>query len=405
MGEPRRTWFGLLALALAAACARSPADEGEGPGTLSPTGVLSGADTSGYARAELPRAFVFPADHGAHPDFRSEWWYFTGQLIVEAPDGGAEDGRRFGYQFTIFRQALATSAPARGSAWGTRQAYLGHLALTDVAGRRFFAFERTARGGLGLAGAQAAPFHVWVEDWDLAERPLTPMQTPARTPTHALLHARVLPAAGAATPPVTLDLEIDLAAGRGPILQGERGLSRKGPEPGNASYYYSFTRVPTSGRIAVGESSFAVRGESWLDREWSTSALGPELGGWDWLSLSLSDGRDLMVYRLRRKDGSAAPDSRATIIAEDGSTRLLPPEAYRFASTGTWTSAAGARYPAGFRLEIPGERLTLDVTALLPDQELRLGFRYWEGAVTARGRLGAAALTGHGYLELTGYAR
>jgi predicted secreted hydrolase len=148
-----------------------------------------------------------------------------------------------------------------------------------------------------------------------------------------------------------------------------------------------------------------VEGESWLDREWSTSALGPELAGWDWLSLSLADGRDLMVFRLRRRDGSAAPESRATLIAADGSVTLLAPDRYRFEGTGTWQSPGGARYPAGFHLEIPEERLGLEVTPLLPDQELRLGFRYWEGAVSAVGRRGDAALAGRGYLELTGYAR
>jgi predicted secreted hydrolase len=383
----------LLALALLAACQRR--HEAAGPGaTLSPTRVLGGADTAGFARAEAPRLFAFPADHGPHPGFRSEWWYFTGQLVT--PDGR----RRFGYQLTIFRQALAPEGPGalpRASAWATRQVYLGHLALADLDGGRFLAFERTAREGLRLAGATATPLHVWVEDWEIAAADATSARV--------TLHAHGLPDGVAATAPVTLALEVDLAAGRGPVLQGDRGLSRKGPEPGNASYYYSYTRLPTRGDLQVGESRFRVSGDSWLDREWSTSALGPELAGWDWLSLSLDDGRDLMVYRLRRRDGSATAESLATLIGPDRRTRLLAAGAYRFDGTGTWQSPAGARYPAGFRLEIPDERLTLEVTPLLPDQELRLGFRYWEGAVTARGRVGDAPLTGRGYLELTGYAR
>jgi predicted secreted hydrolase len=357
--------------------------------------VLGGADTAGFARADAPRAFAFPADHGPHPSFRSEWWYFTGQLA--ARDG--RRARRFGYQLTIFRQALAPDAPARASAWATRQVYLGHLALADLDGGRFFAFERTAREGLGLAGATAAPLRVWVEDWEIAAVGDDP------EPARLVLRARGLPDGAAATTPVSLALEVDLAAGRGPILQGDRGLSRKGPEPGNASYYYSYTRLPTRGEVRLGERGFSVAGESWLDREWSTSALGPELAGWDWLSLSLDDGRDLMIYRLRRRDGSATPESRATLIAADRSTRLLTADAYRFEASGTWQSPAGARYPAGFHLTIPGERLTLDVTPLLSDQELRLGFRYWEGAVTARGRLGDGVVAGRGYLELTGYTR
>jgi predicted secreted hydrolase len=380
----RSTTIALCALALG--CQRR--HDAAGP-PLSPTQALGGADTAGFARAEAPRSFAFPADHGPHPEFRSEWWYFTGQLVTG-------DGKRhFGYQLTIFRQALAPEIPARASAWATRQVYLGHLALADLDGGRFLAFERTAREGLGLAGATATPLHVWVEDWDIAA---------SSDGARLELRARGLPDGVAATAPVTLALEVDLAAGRGPVLQGERGLSRKGPELGNASYYYSYTRLPTRGDLQVGEGRFSVTGDSWLDREWSTSALGPELAGWDWLSLSLDDGRDLMVYRLRRRDGTATDESRATLIAADRSTRLFDAAAFRFEGAGTRRSPGGARYPAAFHLAIPGERLTLEVTPLLPDQELRLGFRYWEGAVVARGLLGEVPLAGRGYLELTGYA-
>jgi predicted secreted hydrolase len=330
-------------------------------------GVLSGDDTAGFARALAPRDFSFPADHGPHPEFRSEWWYLTGHLQAGS--------RRFGYQLTIFRQALAPQAVPRASAWASRQVYMGHLAITDVEGRRFVAFERMAREGLGLGGAEAAA--VWVDDWRLT--PSFPITLTARDGDTALA--------------------LTLEPGRGPILQGDAGLSRKGPEPGNASYYYSFTRLPTRGRLTVGGQSFQVTGESWLDREWSTSALGPELAGWDWLALHLSDGRDLMVYRLRRKDGGAAPESRATLIDARGATQLYGPEAFRLTPRSHWTSPrSGARYPVAMDLELPG--LRLEVRPLLDDQELALSFRYWEGASTASG----GGLTGRGYLELTGYA-
>jgi predicted secreted hydrolase len=345
------------------------------PPALPVQAVLSGDEAEGYARALAPRPFAFPADHGPHPEFRSEWWYLTGHLRAGA--------RRFGYQFTIFRHALAPHAPERASAWGTRQAFMAHLAITDEEGRRFQAFERLSREGLGLAGAQAAPFRVWLEDWELAG--IFPMELRAREPGRVAL-------------------ALTLEEGRGPILQGDRGLSRKGPEPGNASYYYSFSRLPTRGRLTLGEESFEVTGTSWLDREWSTSALGPTLAGWDWLALHLSDGRDLMIYQLRGQDGRPAAESRATVIAPDGATRSFGPDAFTF-TPARWWSGPTTRYPVGVRVAIPALALSVETTPLLDDQELRLSFRYWEGAVTARGRAGAAPLDGTGYLELTGYAR
>lgn len=335
-------------------------------------GVLSGDDTAGFARALAPRPFTFPDDHGPHQEFRSEWWYLTGHLQSGA---GA---RRFGYQLTIFRQALAPEMPLRPSAWASRHVYMGHLAITDVQGRRFFAVERLAREGLGLAGAQASG--VRVEDWGIALD--FPLELMARERGQA-------------------DLALTVGRGRGPILQGEQGLSRKGPEPGNASYYYSFTRMPTRGRLTVSGQAFEVTGESWLDREWSTSSLGPDLIGWDWLALHLSDGRDLMVYRLRRKDGGVAAESRATLIDDSGATQLFGPDAFRMAPKSWWTSPhTGARYPTVVTVEIPAIGLSLQTRPLVEDQELALSFRYWEGAVDAEG----GGLTARGYLELTGYA-
>ena len=359
-----RRWVLFLLLACRA--------EAPAPEAAMQVGQVLAGDEAGFARALTPRAFSFPADHGPHPQFRSEWWYLTGHLQAGE--------RRFGYQFTIFRQALAPEAPARPSAWATRQAFMAHLAISDEAGHRFVAFERLAREGLGLAGATAD--RVWVEDWRL--RPVFPLEV------------------AAAEDGIALSLKLE--EGRGPVLQGEAGWSRKGPEPGNASYYYSCTRLPTEGTLTVGGQSLAVRGESWLDREWSTSALGPELAGWDWLALHLSDGRDLMVYRLRRKDGGTAAESRATLIEASGATRLFGPGAFRLEGTAWWRSPhTGARYPVSVVLEIPEIGLRLETRPLLEDQELRLSFRYWEGAVSAVGQAGRA-ITGSGYLELTGYA-
>jgi predicted secreted hydrolase len=361
---------------------------------LSPTGLLSAGDTAGFARATVPRPFTFPADHGPHPEFRTEWWYFTGVLTAR---GANQGNRRFGYQLTIFRQALAPNAPARDSAWAARDVYMAHLAVTDVQGRRFAAFERIARGGLALAGAQAEPFRVWVEGWQM-RGPETGGDIFPLT-----LHAR---ATAEKTAPREVEIALDLRGGRGPLLQGDRGLSAKGPEAGNASYYYSMTRIGTSGAITLDGERFEVRGSSWLDREWSTSALGPDLTGWDWLSLQLIDGRDLMLFRLRRRDGTAAPESRATLIESDGKTRVFGADAFGFVPEKDWRSPhTGARYPVRARVTIPDAKVDLLVNPLLVDQELRLSVRYWEGAVVAKGTgPDGTFLAGTGYLELTGYS-
>ena len=221
--------------------------------------------TAGFTRAEAPRTFRFPEDHGPHPDTASEWWYVTGHLRTA-------QGRRFGYELTFFRVALAPDMPARPSAWATRQIYMAHLALTDPEGRRFHAFERFNRAALDMAGATAAPLRIWLDDWTLAARPGA---DPSLATPPLLLRA--------AEGPVALALELD--AGKPPVLQGAAGLSRKGPEPGDASYYYSLTRLATRGTLELNGERFAVEGESWMDREWGTSALGPERSGWDWFGL------------------------------------------------------------------------------------------------------------------------
>lgn len=363
-----------LALALALGC-RAP-DAAAPP--LSLAGTLGGADTAGYARALEPRPFDFPADHGPHPDFRSEWWYVTGNL-------DAESGRRFGFQLTLFRSALSPAPREGSSAWGTRQAYMAHFALADVEGGTFHAFERFARGALGLAGASADPFRVWLEDWSLSG-----------------------PAEGGGPFPMTLraaegDVAVELLLERGkpPVLQGDRGLSRKGPEAGNASYYYSFTRMPASGRVVLGADTVRASGAAWLDREWSTSALSEGQVGWDWFALQLDGDRELMVYRLRRADGTAHPLSEGVLVdPAGGSRRLSWGSDVTVEETGRWTSPrTGARYPSGWRIGVPSEGWRLDVEPVLAGQELDLTFRYWEGAV----RVGGSGPQGRGYVELTGY--
>ena len=347
--------------------------------------ALGSGDPSGFARATAPRPFSFPADLGPHPEFRTEWWYYTGNLETAV-------GRHFGFQLTFFRTALAppvVGVAARGSApsaWSSRQLYLAHFALTDTAGRRFHAWSRLERQALGLAGAQASPFRVWIEDWS------------AESEMPGGLPVRLRAAEG--------DIAIDLvlASDKPAILQGDRGLSQKGPEPGNASYYYSLTRMSARGTARVGGEPLPVSGLAWMDREWSTSALGPDLVGWDWVALQLDDGREVMLYRLRRRDGGPDAHSAGTLIAADGATRPLAPGDLTLEALDHWTSPRSrVRYPSRWRLAIPGAGLSLEITPRLPDQELIVGTRYWEGAVGVAGTADGRPIAGRGYVELVGY--
>jgi predicted secreted hydrolase len=349
---------------------------------LSLLGTLAEADTAGYERALEPRAFVFPDDHGPHVGFRTEWWYVTGNL-------SSIDGRDFGFQLTIFRNALAPAPPESTSAWATNQAYMAHFTVTDVDGQRFHAFERFARGAVGLAGASADPLHVWLEGWSIAGS------------SSSGFPFRLRAADGG------LALDHTLESGKPAVAHGDAGLSQKGPEPGNASLYYSHTRMPTEGTLVLDGDSVTVRGSAWLDREWSTSALSEGQVGWDWLALQLDDGWDLMLYRLRRADGSADAWSAGTLVDPAGvTTPLAWGDDVTMESTSTWTSPIdGAVYPSGWRVELPRRAWILTVEPRVANQELDLAFRYWEGAVSLTGvGEGGAQVSGRGYVELTGYA-
>lgn len=367
----RRLLVSILAALCCFACRDHPAQP---RASLSIADTLRGDNATGYARALEPRNLHFPADHGPHPEFRTEWWYYTGNLETH-------EGRRFGFQLTFFRSALAPEMPDRKSAWATRQAYLAHFTVTDVAGKRFHSFERWGRGALGLAGAQGEPFRVWTGDWsaDAVNGQAPPM------------HLRAAHADAA--------IDLILQAGRAPVLQGNRGLSHKSAEPGNASYYYSLPRMPAAGTVRLGNESFTVTGAAWMDREWSTSSLGRDQVGWDWFALQLADGRDVMLYQLRRTDGSADPASSGTVSGPTGEGRHLELGDFSLTVLDRWRSPrSGAVYPSRWRLRIPSEKLDLEITPLLADQELDVAFRYWEGAVAVSG-----SQNGRGYVELTGY--
>lgn len=370
--------LGVLGVGAMAAVRLFTGDRAATRPTVAVVDALSTADT-GFARAHAPRPLAFPDDHGSHPEFRTEWWYYTGNL-------SAADGRRYGYQLTFFRIGLAATRTPRGSRWAAHDAWMAHFAVTDVSAGRFHARHRLARGALDLAGAAARPFRVWLEDWSAA----------ATDPAASSM--RLVARDG------DVALELDLRATKPPALQGDRGWSRKGAEPGNASYYYSLTRLDTRGHVSVGAERVAVAGTSWMDREWSTSALGAGQVGWDWFALQLDDGRDVMIYRLRRADGSADPFSAGSLVAADGTTTRLGAGDVGVEVLDWWTSSrTKVRYPARWRLSIPREDVTLEIAPRIAEQEWTEPVRYWEGAVAVRGTARTRPVAGEGYVELVGY--
>jgi predicted secreted hydrolase len=381
----------LLATILFARSLRPRPAETTVQATLELQDVLGGADTTGFERAFSPRPFEFPRDHGAHSDFRTEWWYVTGNLEDE-------NGRRFGYQLTFFRSAVASTMPERASAWATRQAWMAHFTLTDPDAGRFVAHEKFARGAAGLAGAQAAPFRVWLGPWSMQTIPGSASFADSTSAT-AIFPVHLV----AAESDVSIDLE--LREGKPLVPQGDRGLSRKGPEPGNASYYFSFTRMPTAGTVRTGAETWRVTGESWLDREWSTSALSPGIEGWDWFALQLGDSTELMFYRLRRAQAATDSFSAGTFVDSGGTVRPLSAHDIEVRVLDHWKSARDqTEHPSRWRLRVPSLQIDLEITPVLPDQELNVSIRYWEGAVNAVGTRGQRAVRGRGYVELTGYA-
>ena len=366
--------FWLLSLMLLAALVS--ADE-TGP-TSRLSELLNEENDAGFAKALTERSFSFPQDHGPHPDFRNEWWYITGNV-----DGS--NGRRFGFEITIFRFSLTPVPPERDSDWRTNQVYIAHLAVTDVDENRFYVAERVSRGAMGLAGSRAEPLRVWIEGWEITSEA-----------GGAPWHVR------AADEEIALDLE--LTPLRQPVLNGDRGLSRKSSNIDSASYYYSITRLQTEGSLTIAGNEYRVSGLSWLDREWSTSALASDQVGWDWFALQLADGTDLMLYNIRKSDGTADENSSGTLSTPGGEAIGLKRGDFDIVVNSTWESPQGGTYPSGWTLRVPELDLELDVVPVIADQELFTTVRYWEGAVDVSGVRGGERISGRGYVELTGYA-
>lgn len=342
------------------------------------TAVALGAD---YDVAVPGYRYLFPRDHFGHPNYRTEWWYYTGNLKTAR-------GHRFGFELTFFRQAVARPLH-RTSPWQVDDLYLAHLALSDLDGRRFYYAERLNRAGPGLAGFDLQAERIWNGNWQVSWQQDT-QDLQAITEKFTLL--------------------LSLSSGKLPVINGEDGVSQKAPGPGHASHYISLTRLVTTGEVEFERKKHKVQGTAWMDHEFFTHQLKPEQIGWDWLSLQLDNGSELMLYRLRRKDGTLDPFSAGTYVNAQGISRHLRADDFLLEPGETWTSpTSGARYPIHWKIVVPSLAAELDARTPLESQELvsrgRLSPTYWEGAMMLQGSMAGSPTTGVGYLEMTGYDR
>ncbi|WP_080888531.1 lipocalin-like domain-containing protein [Nitrospira japonica] len=340
--------------------------------------------TDEFRPATKGYVYQFPRDHGSHDEFRTEWWYYTGHLATAT-------GRRFGYQLTFFRRGVPkeqiTTFPSQ---WSISHLYLAHFAVTDLDGRQFRYAEKLSRAGLGKAGADSDRLHVWIDRWSAEAHP-----DPVR---HRLQAADQ-----------DLALALDLTPDKPPVVHGTGGISRKGAAQAQASHYYSFTSMAAAGQLRIGHESFDVTGTGWMDHEFGSADLGEDVVGWDWFSLQLSDRTELMLYRLRRADGSADPVSSGTFIDKDGTPQHLAFKDLKLEPLSRWTSPASkAVYPQRWRLTVASKQLSLELAPLMAEQELTTTrstqVTYWEGAIDVTGTVQEKPITGKGYMELTGYA-
>jgi len=331
-------------------------------------------------RAALPgRNIVFPRDHASHPDFQTEWWYYTGHLATES-------GKQFGYQVTFFRFGLRDRQKGVESPLFT-DLYMAHFALSDKKEKSFYFTERADRGFKGKAGASVDRYLVWIEDWKVEEE--GSVHTIRVRDRDKALRLRLTPL-------------------KAPVLHGQEGLSKKGEGRGRASYYYSFTRLETEGELEIGNKAEKVRGITWMDHEFGSNQLSENQVGWDWFSLQLDNETEIMLYLLRWKDGSPDSYSSGTFVYPDGSLRHLKLDDFRVEIMDTWKSPkSGGLYPMGWKILIPSERVALELQPYFKDQELRTGkstrVNYWEGAVRVKGSYRNQPVKGLGYVEMTGY--
>jgi predicted secreted hydrolase len=327
---------------------------------------------------------VFPGDHGSHPDYRIEWWYFTGHLDTES-------GRTFGYQLTFFRLGVSRK-PVVAGPWALRDVWMAHLALSHLGEEQFVCFQRFNRAGPGVAGASETGFDTWNEDWKGKTLPGGDFSLEASDQSEGSRHG----------------IALRLSPGKPPVFHGDRGYSRKGKDPGNASLYVSLTRMPTSGTVFWKGVEEKVTGFTWMDHEFGTSVLEAQQQGWDWLSLQGEDGSELMIFQLRRKDGTLDANGAGTWVPAEGAPLPLASSDFVMEPGRTWSSPrTEGVYPVEWKVRVPRLDMEMELKASFPGQELAFGGKgvaYWEGSVSAEGRRGGSPWKARGYLEMTGYS-
>ena len=334
----------------------------------------------GFVAVDGSRALSFPQDFGAHPEFRTEWWYYTGNLETL-------ERRHFGFELTIFRVGLLppTVEVPDDSKWYDHNLFFAHFAVSDIAAERFYAFERYSRRGPGLAGAQADPYHIWLEDWNIAES------------EPGIYQLR------AAQDGIVLDLT--LTDEMGVVLHGQNGYSRGGENVTNAAYYYSQPRLRAEGSVELNGLKYEVNGLAWKDHEFSSGVLDEDQIGWDWFSLQFEDGAALMLFQLRERGGGRSATSSGTFIRADGTPQSLSNSDFEIRVLDEWRSPhTGGVYPSGWEIRLTEPDCLLTLQPWMDNQELRFpAVNYWEGAVRFEGTCNGVAARGNGYVELTGY--
>ena len=340
-----------------------------------------------FLSVEGPCNFTFPADHGPHPGYRTEWWYYTGNLECDAQ-------KHYGFQLTFFRIQTSPTCqsddwPDRPSAWRTNQIYFGHAALTDVATRQHYQAEEAARNALGMSGVvqEQDRTTLFIKNWQAVVQPRE-HRLSAQAPDFGI--------------------ELKLTPLKTAVSHGQDGYSRKGSSPQRASCYYSFTRLATEGRIRIGDAKIQVQGVSWMDHEYSTAPLEPGIVGWDWFSLQLTDQTELMMFLLRKADGTHHPASSGTMVNDRGDIQHIGNDQFSIQVDEHWRSpATQARYPSRWNIRIPAFELNLDVQPSVADQEMQTqattGVTYWEGGIVAVGTRQGRPIRAKGYVEMTGY--
>jgi predicted secreted hydrolase len=336
-------------------------------------------------RLALPHyRFEFPRDHFNHPDFRTEWWYYTGNLRTA-------EGRRFGFELTFFRQGVNMTKAKEAGVWDVHDVWMAHLALSDIDGGQFFHTERLNRSGPGIAGADLKQARVWNGNWQAQW---------------------TLPAVGAQKLEAVADrfsFDLSLKSEKPPVIHGIDGVSQKAEGAGKASHYISFTRLETTGEIVLDGKRFSVAGTSWMDHEFFSHQLEGDQTGWDWFSLQLADHTELMLFRLRRKGGSLDPFSAGTFVDPQGHARHLTAGDFTVTPGKIWKSpATGGHYPVEWTIEVPSLGLKASLRTPMNQQELTsgsgAGTSYWEGAIDVEATRQGRPVSGVGYLEMTGYA-